>query len=420
MTFTSALLYNGMDVGIDQNLHSNGASVRIVIRSAARHDPVPGCAHFLEHCIAQSAAPTGGSVTDALEQLCLYSNFLTGKERILCLADTSSDDLPDVLGLLAHALNNPALDASTMARERARILHEEEERRAVTPSYGSLDHQIWGEHPFSNTPLGLRSGIKALQVEDLEAFRHSHVVGSNMGIIISSPLCPEQTLRLVEKDFGRISRGESRTVQSPPSFRPNPRLSIERNQDLQALTVCLEHIDPSPAERASYVALTAMLLTEINKRLSRTALNYGGGFTDYIPYSDVAYCEIGLTVTPENAGAGLALIASTLRDETAWLTPHSLATVKKQWQLASDFNNNDPRQRVCLMTAEYELTGNMVPWQELDGRYDRVTIQSVREALRHLDLANPAFISVGPASAPWIAQKPAAISPVMLAEPAIA
>lgn len=419
MTFTSEFLSNGIAVGIDQNLNSNGVSVRIVIRSAARHDTIPGCAHFLEHCIAHSATPSGSSVTEALDRLCLYSNFLTGKERILCLADTSSEHLPEVLDLLAHALLNPAYDATTLTRERARILHEEEERRAATPAYGILDRDIWGEHPFANTPLGLRSGIKSLQAEDLEAFRRNHVVGSNMGLIISGPLCPEQTLRLIEEYFSPIPRGGSRAVQSPPSFRRDARLSIEKNQEMQSIAVTLQHINPSPEERASYVALAALLQAELNKRLSSTALNYGGAYTDYNPYSDVAHCEIGITVSPENANAGLALVAATLRDETAWLTPHSLETLKKQWRLASDFNNNDPRQRVSLMTTEYELTGNMVLWQELDARYDRVTIEDVREALHHLDLTNPALLSVGPSSPPWIAKTQTPLPAIMAAEPAI-
>ncbi len=419
MTFTSAFLPNGMAIGIDQNPHCNGVSVRVVIRSAARHDTVPGCAHFLEHCIAHSAAPSGGSVIDALEQLCLFSNFWTGKERILCLADTSPDHLSAVLSLFAHALLNPAYDAATLARERARILHEEDERRAATPAYGCLDRNIWGDHPFANTPLGLRSGIKALQAEDLEAFRHNHVVGSNMGIIISGPLCPEQTRRLIEAEFGLVPKGGSRPVQSPPSFRPDARLSIQKGQEMQSLTVTLQHINPVPEERASYVALAALLRVELDKRLSSTALNYAGAYTDYVSYSDLAHCEIGITVSPENAKAGLALVSATLRDDAAWLTPHALETLKKQWRLASDFNNNDPRQRVSLITTEYELTGNLVPWQELDARYDRVTIDDLREALHHLDLANPALLSVGPASPPWIANTPTPLPAVMTAEPGI-
>jgi predicted Zn-dependent peptidase len=74
--------------------------------------------------------------------------------------------------------------------------------------------------------------------------------------------------------------------------------------------------------------------------------------------------------------------------------------------MASDFNNNDPRQRVLLMTTEFELTGNMAHWKELDDRYDHVTIESVRDALRQLDLSNPALLSVGPAQAPWLTQTP--------------
>lgn len=406
MTFTTTSLPNGISLGIDQNSHSGGVSVRIVIRAAARDDTIPGSAHFLEHCIAHSAAPSGRSVTDTLDEMCLYSNFWTGKERILCLADTSPEHLREVLGLLGHALLNPAYDHETLERERGRILHEEHERRAATPAYGILDRHVWGDHPVANTPLGLRASITAMKPADLEAFRQSHLVGSNIGIIISGPLDPNQTLTLIERSFGAIPKGEKLPVQTPPSFLRNPRISIHKSQDMQAITVCLEHIDPAPEKRTSFVALSLLLQNEIDRRLSRSALNYGGASANYFPYSDHAYCEIGLSMSPENARKGLSLIAETLRDDSAWLTPQALETLKRQWRMASDFNNNDPRQRVLLMTTEFELTGNMVHWKELDDRYDHVTIESVRGALRQLDLSNPALLSVGPAQAPWLTQTP--------------
>ena len=414
MAFTSTSQPNGISVGIDQNPHSNGVSVRIVIRAAARHDTVPGCAHFLEHCIAHSAGPSGRSVTETLDEKCLYSNFWTGKERILCLADTSPEHLPDVLGLLSRALLNPAYDAPTLERERTRILHEEEERRAATPAYAILGRHIWGDHPFANTILGSRSSIKTMQPADLEAFRQNHITGSNMGIIISGPLDPAQTLTLIEGAFAPIPKGRPHVAQSPPAFLPAPRLSIQKSQDMQTLNVCLEQVNPAPEQRTSSVALSVLLQNELNTRLSRSALNYGGAYADYLPYSDLAYCEIGLSVSPENASAGLALISDTLHDAQAWLTPQALETLKKQWRMASDFNNSDPRQRVRLMTTEYELTGNIVHWKELDDRYDRVTIETVREALRHLDLANPALLSVGPAGSPWREPAPAAYPAIPL------
>ena len=188
MTFTTTSLPNGISLGIDHNPHSGGVSVRIVIRAGARNDTIPGSAHFLEHCIAHSTAPSGRSVVDTLDEMCLYSNFWTGKERILCLADTSPEHLQEVLSLLGHALLNPAYDPESLERERGRILHEEHERRAATPAYGILDRHVWGDHPVANTPLGLRASITAMKPADLEAFRQSHVVGSNIGIIISGPL----------------------------------------------------------------------------------------------------------------------------------------------------------------------------------------------------------------------------------------
>jgi zinc protease len=416
MTFTSTSLPNGICVGIDQNPHSNGVSVRILIRAAARHDTVPGCAHFLEHCIAHSAAPSGRSVTDVLDEICLYSNFWTGKERILCLADTSREHLPDVLDLLARALLNPAYDAATLERERARILHEEEERRATTPAYGILERRIFGNHPFANTVLGSRSSIKAMQPADLEAFHQNHITGSNMGIIVSGPLDPAQTLSLIECAFAPIPKGRPSVAQSLPAFLPAPRQSIQKSQDMQTLNVYLEQVSPAPEQRTSSVALSALLQNELNTRLSRSALNYSGACADYLPYSDLAYCEIGLSVSPENANAGLSLISDTLHDARSWLTPEALETLKKQWRMSSDFNNNDPRQRVRLMTAEYELSGNMVPWRELDDRYDRVTIETVRDALHRLDLANAAFLSVGPAGPPWPEQEPAAHPAIPLSD----
>jgi len=406
MTFTTTSLPNGIALGIDHNPHSGGVSVRIVIRASTRHNTVPGCAHFLEHCIAHSAEPSGHSVCDTLDEICLYANFRTGKENIQCLADTSAEHLPDLLGLLAHALLNPAYDPETLERERGRILHEEEERRASNPAYGLLDRQVFGDHPIADTNLGSRASIKAIQPADLEAFRQSHVVGSNIGIIISGPLDPAQALPLIESAFSAIPKGETRPLQAPPAFQRDPRVSFHKNQDMQRLTVCLEAIDAAPDQRTSFVALSNLLQTELDKRLNRSALNYGGASADYCPYSDHAFCEIDLCVTPDNARAGLALISDTLRDDRAWLTPQALEALKRQWRMSSDFNNSDPRQRVRLMTAEYELTGNMVSWQELDDRYDRVTIESVRDALRQLDLSNPALLSVGPAQAPWLTQTP--------------
>lgn len=397
MTFFEGALSNGIAIGIDQNAHSPGISVRVLIMAGARQDPIPGAAHFLEHMLAMRPCSTDQSINDRLDELSLTSYFGTSKEYTLVSSDTVADNLPEVITLIGTALTHPAFHPDILQRERQRILHEQQIKREKYPGVAEYQRLLFASHPISNEVLGSPDSVRSMTAADLAAFHARHYVARNIAILASGNIDIAAFLAACEAHFSTIPNGSAAPAGPQPRFAHSPTMSIARTTENHEISAVIETPDASFDNQPAYRAVTKLLGNELSDRCQRSAINYSGCDAGHALYTDTGMADIRFQTPPEKADTAITTIQSALSQPQTWLTTEGFRRLQQGWKLVDAFEAADPRTRVSCMTQAYELTRSIKNYEDINARYDRLTFRDLLDAYSRFDLSNIGILSVGPA-----------------------
>lgn len=136
-----------------------------------------------------------------------------------------------LLSLIADVALHPALAPEEVELERRLILGQIA-TRADAPFAFAMDtlmRELFGRHPYGQTPLGTRPTIERLTRDDLLAHRAAMYRGDRMVLAVSGEVPPDRVFRVARRLFAKVPRSRE-VVEVPTAVLPMPggRRVLER------------------------------------------------------------------------------------------------------------------------------------------------------------------------------------------------
>jgi predicted Zn-dependent peptidase len=251
---TTTTLANGLRVVIAPQPQLHRAHVALWSRVGSRFETSEdnGISHFLEHMIYRGTRrmPSAHAVNLAFERLGGLLFASTQVDHGIFSISLPPESLDDASALFGEVLSQPAfLDIDI---ERGIVLEE------ILEDLDDEGHQvdadnisralIYGNHPLGFTITGGETHVQSFDEALLRRHHALHYTADNAVLAFSGNIEESRALRIAERDFGGLPRGERVTAVAPERSQRAPRLDIVDNVSSQTeLRVCfraLSEVDP--------------------------------------------------------------------------------------------------------------------------------------------------------------------------------
>jgi predicted Zn-dependent peptidase len=203
-----------------------------------------GISHFLEHMIYRGTrrVPSAHAVNLAFERLGGSLFASTQVDHGIFSLSLPPESIDEASTLFGEVLSQPAfLDIDI---ERGIVLEEiledlDDEGRQIDPDNLSRA-LIYGEHPLGFTITGSEAHVRSFDEPALRRWHERHYTAANSVLAFSGAVDMATAMRLAERDFGGLRRGERATSTAPAHAQKKPRLEVVENVSSQTdLRVCL-------------------------------------------------------------------------------------------------------------------------------------------------------------------------------------
>jgi predicted Zn-dependent peptidase len=203
-----------------------------------------GISHFLEHMIYRGTrrVRSAHAVNLAFERLGGSLFASTQVDHGIFSLSLPPESMDEASALFGEVLSQPAfLDIDI---ERGIVLEEiledlDDEGRQIDPDNLSRA-LIYGEHPLGFTITGSEAHVRSFDEPGLRRWHDRHYTAANGVLAFSGAVDVATAMRLAERDFGSLRRGERATSAAPAHNQKKPRLDVVENVSSQTdLRVCL-------------------------------------------------------------------------------------------------------------------------------------------------------------------------------------
>src|SRR5262245_28544531 len=170
---TRAELPNGLVVIFHENHLNPTVAIQGLVRAGALYDPAPksGLAGFTASMLDRGTTSRSAfEQAEALESIGASLHFDAGPETVLFSGNALAEDLGQVLGVLADALQRPAFTPEQMEKARDELLVRV---KISNENTGFVASRVAGEmlyppsHPYHRPSLGSEESLRAVRREDL-------------------------------------------------------------------------------------------------------------------------------------------------------------------------------------------------------------------------------------------------------------
>lgn len=207
-------LDNGLMVLTLEDHSTPVVAVQIWVKAGSKDESFyTGIAHLFEHMMfkgSKNVAPEeharlvgsrGGRI-----------NAYTSRDVTVYHEDVTAESLPLVLALEAERFAHLDISETNLESEREVVLEERRLRVDDQPgglAFESLAAIAWQAHPYRWPVIGWRADIEAVTVEACQDFFDTYYAANNLVLVIVGDIDTEETLALVEKEFGVLKPATS-------------------------------------------------------------------------------------------------------------------------------------------------------------------------------------------------------------------
>jgi zinc protease len=220
LPFTKHTLRNGLDVLVHEDHHVPIVAVNVWYHVGSKNERPgrTGFAHLFEHLMFEGSEHHNSGYFPPLQEAGALLNGSTNADRTNYweVVPTSAVDLAlwmesDRMGYLL-----PALTRERFETQRDVVLNERRQNYENRP-YGLAvmavtDALFPPEHPYHWLTIGAADDIRAMQLEEVQAFFRTYYHPANASLALAGDIDTETALALADKYFGEI----------PPGTRPQP------------------------------------------------------------------------------------------------------------------------------------------------------------------------------------------------------
>ena len=223
---TEHKLANGLQVLVAPSSASDLETIDVWVGAGTRRETADnnGAAHFIEHLLFKGT-PTRkpGEIDAAIEDLGGSLNAATSYDWAHFYVTVGASDAPAALDIMADVIRNAELRQQDMEQERPVILSEMA-RNFASPSERltrTVDNMVFGEHPYGRPLLGTEESVAQMKRETVLDFYHTYYVPSNVTVVLSGNVSPDDGIAMAQKAFGTWA---SKPLPSDKTLVP-PRMS---------------------------------------------------------------------------------------------------------------------------------------------------------------------------------------------------
>ncbi|GHF50662.1 putative Zn-dependent peptidase [Deinococcus metalli] len=398
------VLPGGLTVLLDPDADAQTVAAGYFVRTGAR-DELPaemGVSHFIEHLLFKGSDTLSAAELNArLDDLGGHANAFTSEEATVYHAASLPERTAELLGTLTE-LMRPALRAADIEPERGVIL-EEIAMYADQPSVRvaeELHADYWGAHPLGHRILGTPQTVGHLSPDALRRNHRDRYGAGRVTLAVSGNFDAPAVLAWARGALGTWH--ESPGAPDVPPARPAHPGSLRVITEHALSRVQVATAAPGlgilhPLREAA--AVLADLIGGDNGALYWALIDTGladGADLSHLDYVDAGIFEGGFSCDPARAQTVLDTYRAVLRGAADLITPDAVRRAARKHAVGLLLRADTPQDRLFTLGMEYLATGRVVSVPELVARFERLTVQDVRDVLALCPLDELTVVALGP------------------------
>ncbi len=259
------------------------ATVNVTYLVGSRHEGYgeSGMAHLLEHMLFKGT-PTHKDIWAEMQKRGMQFNGTTDYDRTNYYETFTAtpDNLAWALDMEADRMVNSTIAAEALASEFSVVRNEFEthENDPASIVYERILSTAYLWHNYGKSPIGARSDIERVPVDNLRAFYRRYYQPDNAVLVVAGKIDPEATLAQVNARFGAIPKPE-RTLSASYTIEPiqdgEREVTLRRTGDVQGIGMAYHIVAGSDADYAASEALGHLLTNEGSGRLYNALVKTG-------------------------------------------------------------------------------------------------------------------------------------------------
>jgi len=149
-----------------------------------------------------------------------------GNNTAFVQATALQDDWPAVMKLLAEIVINPSFDSDEWGKLRPRLLAaiDREGETWIGELRKAFRAEYFGDHPWSQVPVGQRDVVESLTTDDLRAFHRAHLGASDAVLSVVGDVDPQRVFDLANQLFAAMPAAPGEPFDPPVPEVPTPRV----------------------------------------------------------------------------------------------------------------------------------------------------------------------------------------------------
>ncbi len=386
---TEYQLDNGLKVLLFPDQSKPTITVNITYMVGSRHEGYgeTGMAHLLEHLVFKGT-PNHPNIPQELTEHGARPNGTTWYDRTNYFETftANEENLNWALDLESDRMINSFIAKEDLDSEMT-VVRNEYERGENYPSSVLMKRVMsaafqW--HNYGKTTIGARSDLENVPIDRLKDFYRKYYQPDNAILTVAGKIDPNETLKLINKYFGKIPRPERKLI---PTYTKEPTqdgeklVTLKRVGDVQSVAM-IYHTPPGSHSEYPAVAVIEELLTgepsgRLYKSLVETKLaSSEWGFAPGLKEGGFIYLNADVRLENDIYAAKEKMM-STLDDlvnnpPTQEEVDRAKSRILKNWEVA--YNSSD---RVGLRISESIAAGDWRLFFLFRDRVEQITTEDV-------------------------------------------
>ena len=398
-------LPGGLRVFSEPLVEATSVSLGLWIRAGSRDemDEVAGISHLMEHMLFKGTPDMDAlGIAQAFEGIGAQENAATGEEFTVLYARFLPEHLGRALDIMSDMVLRPTL--ADLEREREVIVEEikmyEDRPDQLADEY--LSSLIFHEDPLGRPIIGSAETVRGVDHDTLKDF-HSHTyTASNIFVVATGKLDPDDVERRVEEKLSGLPGGEPFVREARPRT-PESRFFF-RFKETEQYHVSLGSLGiPAKSEdRYAMAALNNVLGGGMSSRLFQEVREKRGlayaVYSYHQGYSDAGAIKTYVGSTTGNVEEAVRVIVEQLgRIMDEEVEEEELVRTKQQLKSSTLLALESTSARMNRVGRSIITGAELLTPEEISARIEAVTPQDIaRLAREHLRTDQMYLSAVGP------------------------
>jgi predicted Zn-dependent peptidase len=404
MTVEVSRLPSGLIVVTDKMPHLETTSLGIWIASGSRHEAPEehGISHFLEHMAFKGTGRRSArQIAEEIEAVGGDLNAATGIETTAYYARVLRADVPLALDVLSDILSEPTFDPDELTREK-NVIIQEIGGSEDTPDdliFELLQATAFPDQAIGRSIMGTRATVKNFDRKRLRSYLTTHYRAPNMVIAAAGALDHDAVVDEVSRRFEAFA-GSPIPRPEPARFAGGTR--IEKS-DLEQVhvTLGLEGVPQTDPSIHSLQVFSIALGGGMSSRLFQEVRELRGLcysiYAFHAPYQDTGLFALYAGTDPADVEELMRVAVGEIVIAAETMTEVEVARAKTQMKAGLLMSLESSATRAEQVARHMIIYDRPITVDEIVGKIESVTVESVREAGRELvRRSRPAVAVLGP------------------------